>query len=277
MNPRPSLIISIIVAVLAFITLTRSFVIVQTGTVGVVRVLGKIQEQTLPAGIHFIVPFITEVGTVDVRQISEHGKQQCFTSDLQTTAVEYVVRYSIPQDQVVKLISSYSGDVYTRIIQPKMNEALEQISPHYRADSIVQAREEIRSKALEKLRESVGAIVRIEDVVIPNIDLSNEVEHAIEQKMIQQQQAEAKEFELQKAKKDAEIKIVTAEAEAKSVKITGDALASVPQMIDLEVVKKWNGVAPQTVVIDGGGSNTNTVLPLVRDGRSANTVTPTVK
>lgn len=250
----------IIIALLIFVGL-NSFVVIQTGTVGAVRVLGKLQPETIDAGLHFIIPFIASVDHVNIRQISEAGSQQCFTSDLQNTKVDYVVRYSIPRNQVIELMSTYSGDLYSRVIQPKMNEVLEQISPHYRADSIVQAREEIRAKAIEKMKSSVGTIVKIEDVVIPNIDLSQEVEHAIEQKMIQQQQAEAKEFELQKAKKDAEIKIVAAEAEAKSVKITGDALASVPQMIDLEVIKKWNGVAPQTVVIDG---KANTVLPLVK-------------
>lgn len=258
-NPFP---ISVIIGIIVLLLITRSFTIVQTGSVGAVRVLGELQSKTLQPGLHFIVPFITEVAPINIRQISQAGSQQCFTSDLQNTKIDYVVRYSIPQDKVVELLSTFSGDIYNGVIAPKMNEALEQIAPNYRADSIVQAREEIRAKALDRLRSSMGSIVRIEDVTIPNVDLSNEVERAIEQKMIQQQQAEAKEFELQKAKKDAEIKIVTAEAEAKSVQITGDALAKVPQMIDLEIVKKWNGVAPQTVVIGDDGANT--VLPLIK-------------
>ena len=53
--------------------------------------------------------------------------------------------------------------------------------------------------------------------------------------------------------------LIAAKAEAESVKIRGEALKSSPNVIDLEIIKKWNGVAPTTVVTGSGGS---IILPL---------------
>ncbi|NJK90644.1 MAG: hypothetical protein HC904_01705 [Blastochloris sp.] len=79
-------------------------------------------------------------------------------------------------------------------------------------------------------------------------------------KQVTEQQALAKEYELQKARKEAEITLVNAQAEAQSVKIKGEALANSPRVVDLEIVKKWDGKAPQTVVTGQGGANV--ILPL---------------
>jgi hypothetical protein len=90
--------------------------------------------------------------------------------------------------------------------------------------------------------------------------LTDELEQAIELKQIKEQEALAKEYELRKAKKDAEITVVNAEAEAKAVKIKGAALKTSPEVIELEIAKKWNGESPATVVVGKGGGNV--LLPL---------------
>lgn len=98
------------------------------------------------------------------------------------------------------------------------------------------------------------------DLPINNIDLTKELEHAIEQKQIKEQEALAKKYELDKAKRDAEITVVNATAEAKAVQIKGAALRAAPEVIELEIAKKWDGKSPATVVVGKGGANT--LLPL---------------
>jgi regulator of protease activity HflC (stomatin/prohibitin superfamily) len=97
-------------------------------------------------------------------------------------------------------------------------------------------------------------------LAITNFDFTDELEKAIEQKTIREQEALAKHFELEKAKKDAEITYVNAEAEARAVKIKGEAIRLAPSVIQLEIVKKWNGVSPQSVVTGRGGADV--LLPL---------------
>lgn len=103
-------------------------------------------------------------------------------------------------------------------------------------------------------------LLNLVDLPINNIDLTQELEHAIEQKQIKEQEALAKKYELDKAKRDAEITVVNAQAEAKAVQIKGQALRSSPEVIELEIAKRWDGKSPATVVVGKGGANT--LLPL---------------
>ena len=87
-----------------------------------------------------------------------------------------------------------------------------------------------------------------------------------------EQESLKKQFELERTKKDNEIKIAVAdaeakakilgaEAEAKSISLVGDALAKTPRMIELEMVKKWNGIMPVTMT----GNNSGLLIPIGQD------------
>jgi regulator of protease activity HflC (stomatin/prohibitin superfamily) len=125
---------------------------------------------------------------------------------------------------------------------------------------LVKNREKIKEQVLAKVAAAVGTMISFTDIPITNFDFTDELEKAIEQKTIREQEALAKHFELEKAKKEAEITIVNAEAEARSVQIKGEALKTSPEVISLEIVKRWNGVSPQSVVIEKGAANV--LLPL---------------
>ena len=51
------------------------------------------------------------------------------------------------------------------------------------AEGIVKNREEIKQKTLVAARQKIGDILHVEDIVIRNIDLSTDLERAIEAKM----------------------------------------------------------------------------------------------
>jgi hypothetical protein len=52
-------------------------------------------------------------------------------------------------------------------------------------------------------------------------------------------------------------RLEAAEAEAKSMQIRGDALKSNPGLVSLEAIQKWDGKAPQTLVV---GQDAKTLL-----------------
>jgi prohibitin 2 len=97
----------------------------------------------------------------------------------------------------------------------------------------------------------------IEDLVIEDVALSEELEQAIEAKMVQQQEAEKAVFKMQQARTDAETLIIKATADAESIRIQGEALEKAPKLVELKMVEKWNGVSPQVV-----GAGTSILLPL---------------
>lgn len=64
---------------------------------------------------------------------------------------------------------------------------------------------------------------------------------------VAQSRAEADKLEAT-ARGEANSKLLVAEAEAKAIKIKGDALAANPKLVELSAVEKWNGVLPVTML-----------------------------
>jgi prohibitin 2 len=142
-----------------------------------------------------------------------------------------------------------------------VQEALKEVTALQSAEQIVKNREEIKTKALASSRIKIGTLLVVEDIVIQNIDLTKELESAIEAKMVQEQEAAKAKFTQQKAQIEADTVVIKAKGDAESIRIRGEALKQTPAFIDLQIVEKWDGRAP--LVVGGGtGSGANILLPL---------------
>jgi len=258
----PRLAGGIILVVVLLVALSSSTHIVPPGTRGVMVTLGQTSPQFKPEGILIKIPFIQQVVNVSVRQVTQQGRAPSFTSDLQNVDVQYDVLYRLPENKVVELYQNYSGSVYDSLLLPRIQEAIKQVSAQYVAEDLVKNRERIKIQVIESLRRAMDGLVIINDLTITNIDLTDELEKAIEQKTIAQQQSLKKNFELEIAAKDAEIKRVTAKGEADAIRLQGEALRAAPDVVQLEIIRKWDGKAPQSVVTDKGGANI--ILPSAR-------------
>lgn len=250
----------VIFVVLAFLAM-QMYHIVPPGHRGISVTLGKVNAAELPEGITFKWPFIQRIIDFPIMQLKADGRAPSFSSDLQNISFNFTVMYRVPANQVVKLFQQYRGEPYATLIEPRVQETVKQVTAMSRAEDLVKNRERVKDDVLAKLRQAVGDVLQIVDISITNIDLSDQLEQAIEQKVVREQEALAKNFELDKEKKQAEITIVRAEAEAKSVSIKGDAIKSSPEVIQLEIAQRWDGKAPLSVSV-GHGGGTNILLPL---------------
>ncbi|MEO7426384.1 MAG: prohibitin family protein [Fibrobacteria bacterium] len=240
---------------LGILLLASCYHIVPPGYRGISVTLGKVGIMAKGEGLTFKKPFIEKIFNFPVRQITVEGNAASYSSDLQTVQVTFKTLYRIPETQVITIFQQFSGDPYSTLVEPRIQEELKQITSLYRAEELVKSREKIKVEVLALVRKAIGDVVVVSDIAITNFDFTDELERAIEQKTIREQEALAKAFELDKARKDAEITIVNAEAEARSVKIKGEALRNSPDVISLEIVKKWNGVSPTSVVTGRGGAD----------------------
>lgn len=252
--------VGVVVLIFILVALTKSYHIVPPGHRGVAVTLGSVQTDMRGEGITAKLPFFTNITDVPIKQITHKTQAVCFSSDLQTVVIGVEVLYRLPESKVVTLFQSYAGDPYVSLVEPRVQEALKKAASEYRAEEIVKKRPAIKAEVAPMLKSAIGDLVEIVEVVLTNVDLTKELEHAIELKQVMEQQALAKEYEFKKAQKEAEITIVGAKAEAESVRIKGEALKSSPQVIELEIVKKWNGICPTFVSTNAGGANV--LLPL---------------
>jgi prohibitin 2 len=131
-----------------------------------------------------------------------------------------------------------------------VQEALKEVAALQSAEQIVKNREQIKTRSLEIARRKLGTLLVIEDIVIQNIALTRELEHAIEAKMVQEQEASKSKYLQQRVQIEADTAVIRAKGEAESIMIRGDALKQNPAFVELQIVEKWDGIAP--IVIGGG-------------------------
>jgi len=226
--------------------------------------LGSVSPDALSEGVHFKMPFITKIDQVSVRTTKVGFSTSCYSSDLQQVMANIAVVYAIPESQVVSIYRNYAGDPFGQFVNPLVQEALKEVASSRSAEKIVKDREAIKMEALVSLRKKVKGLVTIVDLAIENFDLSDELERAIEAKMVQEQDAAKAKFAQQQAQIEAETAAIRAEGEANAIRIRGEALKQNAALISLQIVEKWNGVTPTTIVIGSGADSNaaNILLPI---------------
>lgn len=180
--------IGVLVFVLILASSTTTFV-VDPGTRGIKVTLGKAADQFLPEGFGFKAPFVTSIVEVNIRQRTRSVRAECFSSDLQQVITDLRVLYSVPETSVVQIYKEFAGDPFDSLIAPRVQEALKEVTALQTAVQIVKNREEIKQKAIAAAKQKIGTLLNLEDIVIKNLELSSELERAIEGKMVAEQQA----------------------------------------------------------------------------------------
>jgi prohibitin 2 len=238
------------------ITLASASYVVQPGFRGVEVTLGKVSTVFKPEGFGWKTPFITTIVPVTIRQQTRDLTADCYSSDLQQVKTELRVLFRVPEASIVQIYQGYAGDPFDSLLAPRVQEALKEVTAMQSAEQIVKNREDIKTKALAGVKQKIGTLLIVEDIVIQNIDLSKELEIAIEAKMVQEQEAAKAKFTQVKAQIEADTVVIKAKGDAESIRIRGEALKQTPAFIDLQIVEKWDGKAPLYVGgANGGGVN----------------------
>lgn len=247
------------VALLVLVFLSRFFVTISAGHVGVVTQFGRVTGRTLDPGLHWLAPW-QACERFDCRVQKVDGTTECFSKDLQLIDIDVSILTTLPPSKA-KDVYQKIGRQYIGQVIPRVWEVLKQQIAVYNAEQVVEMREHIRLNVLTACKERLADIVEVNDVVIVNLTFSDVYEKAIEQKQVAQQEALRAKYELERAKTEAEKAIETARGEAEAIRVRGEALKDNPGVAQLEAIKKWNGVAPQTVVI-GAGQDVPVVFPV---------------
>lgn len=247
------------IVIIALLFLARFFVTINAGFVGVVTQFGEVTGRVLDPGLHWLAPW-QDCERFDCRVQKVDGKTECFSKDLQLIDVQLSLLATLPPGKA-KDVYAQIGRRYMDQVVPRVWEILKQQVAAYNAESVIEQREAIRINILKACRERLQDVVQVDDVVLVNITFSDVYEKAIEQKQVAQQEALRAKYELERAKTEAEKAIETARGEAEAIRVRGEALKDNPGVAQLEAIKKWNGVSPQTVVI-GAGSDVPVVFPI---------------
>jgi prohibitin 2 len=253
--------LGVLIVVLLVIAGASTYV-VQPGTRGIRVTLGKTAPGFLSEGFGFKAPLISTIVNVNVRQQTQSMRAACFSSDLQQVAVDVRVLYRVPEQSVVEIYKQFAGDPFDSLIAPRIQEALKEVTATLTAEQIVKGREQVKQKALAAARVKIGKILWVEDIVLRDIQLSGELERAIEAKMVAEQQAAQARFTQVQAQVEAETAVISARGQADAIKVRGEALRLNPVFLRLKLVERWNGKSPLVVPADKRSTGAGMLLPL---------------
>lgn len=250
---------AVVIFVLIMAGASASYV-VDPGFRGVETTLGKVSPVAKPEGFGLKLPFVTRIVPISVRQQTAKFEAECYSSDLQQVKIAVRVLYRVPEGKVVSIFRDYEGDPFASLIQPRVAEAIKELTALRTAEVIVQKRDDIKVGSLASSRQKIGELLVMEDIVLENIELTGVLEKAIEAKMVQQQEAARARFAQQQAEVEASTAVIKAKGEAESINLRGKALSENASVIDLQVVEQWDGVTP--LVVGPGAKGAAMLLPL---------------
>ena len=262
------------VAVLAFfaIGIFISFKIIDTRERGIVKYMGKIEDKILMPGINFAVPFVSSIQTVNVTNTRyELNSIKIYTKDQQRATLDIVVNYNINPANVVALYkdlgSLETSHIQNTLMLPVLKSSITNELGQWTAADVIRNKEKIAQDVFEALSKSVGAkdLIQFINFEIINIDLDDEYEKSVRQKVVAEQKAEKALNDTKRIQEEARQMLISAEGEAKAMKIKSDALSSNRNLIEYEKVQvekarveKWNGQMPTTMI----GGNTPMIFSL---------------
>jgi regulator of protease activity HflC (stomatin/prohibitin superfamily) len=265
------------IALVGIILVFSSFTTVENGHVGLRKTLGSVSPTILEPGLHFKFPLISSVMEINVQVAKTQSNAAASSKDLQPIHSEIAVNYTINQSAAYKLITKVGADYDSKVIQPHVQEIFKEVTAKYSAEELISKRDLVASETTSLLRNKLSKYyINVKDISIVNFGFSKAFNDSIEQKQIAAQNAIKAQNELQKAKIDAQQKVVQAQAEADATKARADAdmyaalqiakgnnqlsKSMTPTVVNYEFVKKWDGKLPAT----WGNGNLVNVLPATK-------------
>lgn len=265
METKSKVIIGVICAILVIglFMAIASIAVVPTGHIGVVTLYSKVQEKYLDAGFHMVKPFVEEVHAIDIRTQKYQHTVEGSAKDLQVVYLTMSINYQIKPDKASTLYAEVGRSYNDTILNPALQSGLKAAIAKFTAEEMITKRSEVANAITEELNARLAEYFLISAVNLENVGFTEEYNKAIEAKTTNEQKALAEKAQLEIIKVQNEQKINTAEAEAKvrelqSQSVTEKSLEQLRLEIQRELVNKWDGKFPSTML----GDNPNMLFNL---------------
>ncbi|MFO1399781.1 MAG: prohibitin family protein [Steroidobacteraceae bacterium] len=242
-----------VIAVIALVIVSCSASTVQTGHRGIKVRFGQVVGEGLPEGLYFVNPFTTHIAQMDVRVLKWEGTTQAYTKDVQQAAVHFTLNYRLDPAKAHTVYREVGEDWSAKLVGQVVTEQIKRVFGQFEAVKLIEARNE----AARTIETDIGDTLAQRSILVTgfqltNIDYTDEFERAVEAKVVAVQNAIAEQNRTVQIEQQAKQKVISAEAEATSMKIRANALEANPKLVEWEAVQKWNGQLPQYMLSGNG-------------------------
>lgn len=270
----PSLAGSLVLACALALIIPGSFHQVEAGTVAVVKELGKIVDVRRPGTyFDFYMTRSYEVYDATVQQVKINTA--AYSKDGQTMALEVYLQYQIQTEKLI--VRDENGNIlqsegiagkYVTLsslqsrIETQTIEKTKAVMSSAEAMTIIQDRQTYSELVSSTVRNAIGPdyYVNVQDVILTNIDFTDEFEKSVEDKVVAEQDKQAAitraEAQLEVAKLEAQKKIEEARGDAEAQKIVAQATAEAATYKIIELSKTIGYTVNETFLYSVDGVET---------------------
>lgn len=232
--------------VLIFLIANSPFFVVAPGQVGVTfnRISGGTKSHS--QGTHFRIPFVEGLVKFDVKTQRHDVRAESASKDLQEVKVQTVVNYHLVYENVNELFVKVGIDFNDKVVDPAVNEAVKAATAQFPVEQIITQRQQLKEMIESSLAKKLdNYYIKLESVSLVNISFSEQFNHSVEQKQIEEQKIKTAEYQRLQAEENKKRTILEAEAEGEKQRLLKISITE--NIVALEWIKKWNGQLPQTM------------------------------
>jgi regulator of protease activity HflC (stomatin/prohibitin superfamily) len=252
-----------LIAILIFSNAT--FLTIEAGSRGVLfrRFSGGIDKKSIYApGFHVLAPWNT-MYVYDVREKQMEEQMEVLSSNGLNIRMDITVRVNPQYTKIGELHETFGQDYLNSLIRPEVRSSVRKVIGRFTPEELYSTRrDEVQQMIQKDLATNLQKnYIDLKATLIRGIVLPDKVRMAIEEKIEAEQSALKYEYVLQKARKEAEGRVIEAEAKARANSILNASLTDkILQDKGIEATLQLANSPNSKVIIVGNGSNG---LPLI--------------
>ena len=247
---------------------------IEHGTVGVQVLFGKVQENVLESGLHFInplvevTPFTIQTQNYTMSEKDNEGQQQgddairVLSSDGLEVTIDLSVLYKVNPARAPFILQNIGEKYQDIIVRPVTRTAIRDNAVNYQAVDLYSIkRQEFQAKINQTITQSFAKNgLEVQQILVRNISLPSSVKASIESKINAEQDAQKMQFVLQKERQEADRKRVEAQGIADYQKILSTGLTDKQLEYQSILAQKEIALSPNTKIIIMGGNKGNPIM-----------------
>ncbi|PHN00839.1 prohibitin family protein [Flavilitoribacter nigricans] len=271
-NPQSKMIswgvIAFVLLILIIGFSNATFLTIDAGERGVLfrRFSGGLDRENIyEPGFHIIAPW-NVMYVYDVREQQVEEEMEVLSSNGLNISVDVTVRVNPKYDKIAEIHEKFGPDYVKRLVIPETRSSVREMIGQFTPEELYSTkRDEVQKLIQGNLAKALdNNYVELRATLIRDIELPEKVRTAIEEKLEAEQSALKYEYILDQERKEAERKIIEAQAKADANKILNASLTDkILQDKGIEATLELANSPNSKVIIVGGNGDG---LPLILGG-----------
>lgn len=227
----------IMIVIVLFLLIGSAITTISSGEIGLKVRFGKLVDTNLSEGLNVKIPLMEKIVKVNIKIQKTEIETTSASKDLQDVKIKLAVNFRVKEKDAVNLYKNVGNEYEEIILRPAIEESIKSVISKYNAEELITKRQEVSDLALKTLQEKIEKYgIEGSEFNIINLNFSEDYGKAIEEKQVAEQQ-------LEKARLDAEARLVEAQATKKANDLLKQTLTK--ELLIKEFIEKWNGELPK--------------------------------